>query len=91
MAHGGPPMSTPWSPASELLVALHEPAHLALLEHQLDLVTAALARVHTGLDQPEILTEHACVMVRLLRPLQGRFETCRGILQRPPLPPGPQA
>jgi len=72
-------------PLEPTLLATHpELGHLALLAHQLEVLTAVLTLVHSGSRQPEALTHHARGMVRVIRILQLQLDTYKELLLIPP-------
>lgn len=76
-----------WSPEQPALEHHPELAHLALLAHQLELLTAALTLVHAGNRQPEPLTHHARAMVQVVRILQLQIDTYRELVAAHPAAP----
>ena len=73
-----------WSPTQPALHDHPELAHMALLAHQLELLTAALTLAHAGDSQPEPLTDHARGMVQVVRILQLQIDTYRELVSAQP-------
>jgi len=61
-----------------------ELGHLALLAHQLEILTNVLTLVHGGGGQSEALTHHARGMVRVTRILQLQLDAYRELVLMPP-------
>lgn len=70
-------MTKPWSPDAASLGSHPELGHVALLAHQLDVLTAVLTHVHGAGGQPEALTHHARGMVQVIRVLQLQLDAYR--------------
>lgn len=79
-------MTTPWSPAPSSLGAHPELGHIALLAHQLDVLTAVLTQVHGEGGPPEALTHHARGMVQVIRVLQLQLDAYREMIALPTEP-----
>jgi len=73
-------MSTPWLLEPQALRRHPELGHLALLAHQLEVLTAVLTQVHGGGGQSEALTHHARGMVRVLHILKLQLDAYRELL-----------
>lgn len=73
-----------WSPEQPALEQHPELAHLALLAHQLELLTAALTLAHAGKREPAPLTHHARGMVQVVRILQLQIDTYRELVAAQP-------
>lgn len=76
-------MSAPWSLEPLVLSQHQELGHLALLAHQLEVLTAVLTQVHGGGGQSEALTHHARGMVRVIRILQLQIDAYRELVLMP--------
>ena len=82
-------MSASWSPGPSVLGQHPELGHVALLAHQMEVLTDVLTLVHGRGGQPEALKHHARGMVCVIRILQLQLDTYKELLLLPGDEPRP--